>query len=397
MRDCEKYQELICRAVDDDLTESEKRELSDHTAICPECAELLSTMMSVSGLMAENVEPPKALLAGVMAGVDELNRAKARKAKRSKLVVRWASLAASLAIVFLAGYRILPMYRDAQDAARDNAQELVTREIPTADAAEENTPFIEDNKITAARPDDGNKPAPIEADPVEDGEDAVQGTEVHEPDEEPDSTGTDVPAVTAEVDSKTGETPKEHPSRKVTETPAASPADNSETEAPAEVPSDAVPNSAEAQQEAPQEQNDPAPQAEPEDPSNGSGTTTGSSAGTTDGYDSQISVSQGVTPSLPEMELEQPEEKEAAPADDFDSKYAKYDCVIFVTSVGAGPWLKENLPSPNFVTVDGGTVGYEISISNYNAAVAAIREAGLSFWSASFDGSAGIVLVTYSN
>ena len=103
MAECEKYQELISLYIDGNITESELTELRRHTDSCSECAGLLSVYEEVSGLMAEEQDPPAELLTGVMAGVREINarNAKAQKTRSKRVVLKWAALAACAAVILI--------------------------------------------------------------------------------------------------------------------------------------------------------------------------------------------------------------------------------------------------------------------------------------------------------
>ena len=49
MHDCEYYQELMSRLLDEGVTEAEEKELREHMRACPECARLFSALSAVTG------------------------------------------------------------------------------------------------------------------------------------------------------------------------------------------------------------------------------------------------------------------------------------------------------------------------------------------------------------
>ena len=48
MNDCEKYQELISRMLDDDLSREERDDLAEHVRRCPDCAAVYVAFRSLS-------------------------------------------------------------------------------------------------------------------------------------------------------------------------------------------------------------------------------------------------------------------------------------------------------------------------------------------------------------
>lgn len=67
MRKCDKYRELMNLALDDAITEYERKRLNDHLASCPECRLVNEALKSISEAISEDmVEPPECLAKNVM-------------------------------------------------------------------------------------------------------------------------------------------------------------------------------------------------------------------------------------------------------------------------------------------------------------------------------------------
>lgn len=98
MSSCEKYQELISRMVDGDLSPEEKHDLSDHVETCPSCSALFQAFFAISKQIEEDLEePPLDLRDSVMA---EIQRAEIRRRNRIPTIIRGVlSAAACLAVI----------------------------------------------------------------------------------------------------------------------------------------------------------------------------------------------------------------------------------------------------------------------------------------------------------
>lgn len=70
MRKCDKYRELMNLALDDAITEYERKRLNDHLASCPECRLVNEALKSISEAISEDmVEPPERLVKNVMSEI----------------------------------------------------------------------------------------------------------------------------------------------------------------------------------------------------------------------------------------------------------------------------------------------------------------------------------------
>ena len=98
MSSCEKYQELISRMVDGDLSQKEQKELLTHIETCPECAALYQAISLLSEkISGELEESPLDLRDNVMA---EIRREEIHKRNRLPTILRAVmSAAACLAVI----------------------------------------------------------------------------------------------------------------------------------------------------------------------------------------------------------------------------------------------------------------------------------------------------------
>ena len=139
MRDCEYYEELICRSLDDDLNVKEINELAVHLAICPSCKQMRQLMADVSGIMEADLEElPQGLHENIMAGIRRSavineNKAAGRAGNRfaradSRLgrpIRNILAAAACMAIVLVAALGLNPAERaEGVVLARSNADTI---------------------------------------------------------------------------------------------------------------------------------------------------------------------------------------------------------------------------------------------------------------------------------
>lgn len=107
MRDCDDYQVLISRMLDDDLNAGERADLARHVKTCPDCAAVYVAFRSLSENLGRMEEPPKALHENVMAAV---RRDRVRSQAVKKHVTRhWGSMlaaAACLVVIVAAGFNL---------------------------------------------------------------------------------------------------------------------------------------------------------------------------------------------------------------------------------------------------------------------------------------------------
>lgn len=101
MKECEHYQELISRLLDEDLTVDEDAALKSHLESCAECRRMFEAFSAVSRLAGETEEPPEALHENIMA---RIRRAEIKKKNRRLRPVLAA--AACLAVVLLGAWGV---------------------------------------------------------------------------------------------------------------------------------------------------------------------------------------------------------------------------------------------------------------------------------------------------
>ena len=151
MSPCEKYQELISRMVDGELTAREEADLADHIESCTACAALFRAFSAISEQIGGDLEEaPLDLRENVMA---EIRREEIRKKNRIPTIFRAVmSTAACAAIVFgvYLGVTLTKKaqistaaYQDAPAAAEERmvlAAESAPEALETEEAAEEALP-----------------------------------------------------------------------------------------------------------------------------------------------------------------------------------------------------------------------------------------------------------------
>ena len=82
MSNCELYQEMISRMIDDELSEEERTVLARHLDTCLECSALYAAFSGLSAAIADDLEaPPEELSDNIMA---ELRRADIQVKNRRK-------------------------------------------------------------------------------------------------------------------------------------------------------------------------------------------------------------------------------------------------------------------------------------------------------------------------
>lgn len=147
MPNCEKYQELISRMIDFELSEAEAVELKAHVASCPDCRRLYAAFASVSDTIRNDlVEPPTALKKRVMAAVTDAPEKVISIRRRGRLI----ALAACLALV-IAGSASLGLFsrKCAASLSAAGAPSDTMIEFGT-DAAEKNQFVTSDQAANAA-------------------------------------------------------------------------------------------------------------------------------------------------------------------------------------------------------------------------------------------------------
>ena len=153
MRNCDYYQELISRSLDDELSVEERKALAVHLASCPSCSQMRQLMADISGLMEEDMEElPDGLHEDIMASVrrsemikrngrtGRTGKTNGRKAiKISRPVRNILATAACMALVIAAAVGLNPGERaESVVMARSAANSTQTQTV-TESAAPEST------------------------------------------------------------------------------------------------------------------------------------------------------------------------------------------------------------------------------------------------------------------
>ena len=149
MKNCEYYQELISRSLDDALSVEERRELAVHLASCPSCSQMRQLMADISGIMEEELEElPAGLHENIMAGIRRSEMIKANKtagtpgkhfAPRKFTITRpvrnLLATAACMALVIAAAVGFNPADRAENVIAARSMPEVTESQAPQAAAA----------------------------------------------------------------------------------------------------------------------------------------------------------------------------------------------------------------------------------------------------------------------
>lgn len=154
MRNCDYYQELISRSLDDELSVEERKALAVHLASCPSCSQMRQLMADISGLMEEDMEElPDGLHEDIMASVRRSEMIKrngrtgrngknnGRKSiKISRPVRNLLATAACMTLVIAAAVSLNPGERaESVVMARSAADESAQVQAVTESAAPEST------------------------------------------------------------------------------------------------------------------------------------------------------------------------------------------------------------------------------------------------------------------
>ena len=173
MRNCDYYEELISRSLDDELSVGERKELAVHLACCPSCSQMRQLMADISGLMEEDMEElPDGLHEDIMASVrrSEMIRRNSRvgradktrgskKIKISRPVRNLLATAACMALVIAAAVSLNPgdraesvvMSRSAPETAASAVQQDAAASAAPA-STQQPTPTPAPSQAPAAQP-----------------------------------------------------------------------------------------------------------------------------------------------------------------------------------------------------------------------------------------------------
>ncbi len=158
MRNCDYYEELISRSLDDELSVEERKALAVHLASCPSCSQMRQLMADISGLMEEDMEELPDGHEDIMASVRRSEMIKrngrtgrngknnGRKSiKISRPVRNILATAACMALVIAAAVSLNPGERAesvvmARSAADESAQVQAVTESAAPESTQTSTP-----------------------------------------------------------------------------------------------------------------------------------------------------------------------------------------------------------------------------------------------------------------
>ncbi len=183
MRNCDYYQELVSRSLDDELSVEERKALAVHLASCPSCSQMRQLMADISSFFEEDMEElPDGLHEDIMASIrrSEMIKRNGRagragktngsRRKISRPVRNLLATAACMALVIAAAVSLNPgeraesvvMARGAADesaqvqaATESDAPESTQAPAPTASPTPTPVPTASPNVQTAALPQTG--------------------------------------------------------------------------------------------------------------------------------------------------------------------------------------------------------------------------------------------------
>ncbi len=167
MSSCEKYQELISRMVDGELSSREDADVRKHIRSCPDCAALFRAFSTLSGQLGSDLEEaPADLRENVMA---KIRREEIRKKNRLPNILRGVlSTAAGIAVIVGVYYGV--SLAKSQPLSAAVYESSVREEDVSADKA------ISEDAAEAEEADMTEEAAPEQAEPM--AEAAVNTAEV---------------------------------------------------------------------------------------------------------------------------------------------------------------------------------------------------------------------------
>jgi len=139
MTNCNKYQDMISRLLDEDLSDKEKIELEEHMENCEECKAMYGAFSAVSLSLSEDLEEvPENLKDNIMNAVRK-ESVQNNKANR-KVWKSWLAAAACLALIIVGVNQYgLGKLSSAKDVASTELCIAATdSDIPDGNASEEN-------------------------------------------------------------------------------------------------------------------------------------------------------------------------------------------------------------------------------------------------------------------
>ena len=139
MTECERYQELISRMADEELTKSERAALSAHMEHCSQCNAMYAVFSNLSEIIGQDTEPlPEGLHENIMADIRRSAIKQRNVKERRRFVIpkpfrNVVAAAACAAVVIFAAKGMLP--EKMNDTSAMSESEAAAAAAPAATAA----------------------------------------------------------------------------------------------------------------------------------------------------------------------------------------------------------------------------------------------------------------------
>lgn len=148
MTECERYQELISRMADEELTKSERAALSAHMEHCSQCNAMYAVFSNLSEIIGQDAEPlPEGLHENIMADIRR-SAIKQRSIKERRRFVmpkpfrNVVAAAACAAVVIFAAKGMLNEKMNDTAVMSENEAAAAAAPVATADVTPQPTPAI---------------------------------------------------------------------------------------------------------------------------------------------------------------------------------------------------------------------------------------------------------------
>lgn len=122
---CDEVLELLSPSLDGELTDQQEAQVQAHLDQCPSCRALMAELAAIhEGCGAWEADPPPELTQRVLSG---LPAQKAPKPAKLLYWKRWGTMAAAVALIALAGWRMPGLLRSGSADLPQTAESAVTR------------------------------------------------------------------------------------------------------------------------------------------------------------------------------------------------------------------------------------------------------------------------------
>lgn len=148
MTECERYQELISRMADEELTKSERAALSAHMEHCSQCNAMYAVFSNLSEIIGQDTEPlPEGLHENIMADIRRSAIKQRNVKERRRFVIpkpfrNVVAAAACAAVVIFAAKGMLPEKMNDTSAMSESEAAAAAAPAATAAVTPQPTPAI---------------------------------------------------------------------------------------------------------------------------------------------------------------------------------------------------------------------------------------------------------------